>query len=378
MMENEEIQSKTVAFLRFPLIILVVMAHFNIVDLGLNIHGVVYGTNKPLWFHLFFSFFTHTLAGLCVPLFFFIAGYYFFNKKDFSRDVYKSNLKKRIHTLLIPYITWNFLAILFIAIRFMPGFSSMLPGVEKIQVNLTMSGVLHAFYDNYRQEGLFIYPNDTNIVTMMPIDGPLWFVRELMIMALLSPLLYRLIRKLKFISIIMLGVLTYIISPIFFPNSISTFFDAIFYFSWGAYYSISKKIFILEMQKIQHFSWLYIPAAVIDTITTGQFNNIFHYASVPIGVVFVIILTSYLIKKGVIHENSFLSNSSFFIYAMHTLIIWELGKILFIMIHVPDYSFTMLIYYFFVIISTIFVCLLAYQLLKRYVPAIHNILTGGR
>lgn len=46
-------------------------------------------------------------------MFFFISGYYAFYKKDWSqRSVWTVELKKRVKTLLVPYLLWNSLYII--------------------------------------------------------------------------------------------------------------------------------------------------------------------------------------------------------------------------------------------------------------------------
>ena len=57
-------------------------------------------------------FMCHVISRAAVPTFFLISGYYFFYKiKDFTFDNYKDKLKKRIRTILIPYLLWNAIAI---------------------------------------------------------------------------------------------------------------------------------------------------------------------------------------------------------------------------------------------------------------------------
>ena len=63
----------------------------------------------PHWLYIYISeFLTHSLPRIAVPMFFFISGYYAFYKKDWSqRSIWTVELKKRVKTLLIPYLLWN-------------------------------------------------------------------------------------------------------------------------------------------------------------------------------------------------------------------------------------------------------------------------------
>ncbi|MBO5594196.1 MAG: acyltransferase [Prevotella sp.] len=380
-MTNDELMSKTISSLRFPLTVMVVMGHFNFVnnDRGFGIHGVMYGQHMPDFLKFLINYPGMTLVTMGVPLFFMIAGYLFFFGKTFNFEVYKKKLKNRFHSLFVPYVMWNTIAILLIAIRFLPVFSSLVPGMDQVKVNLTLSGFLHTYYDNFHNEGLFIYPYETLKTTTMPIDAPLWFVRDLMYAVLISPVLYWLIKKLKFWAIVLWAIVAYVISPLVAPNGTSygMFLDAPFFFSWGAYYSINKQNLIVEMRKLKWVPYIYLPMSFLDTYLYN--NNMFvHYASVPFGAITAIIFMSYLLEKGVVKENKLLSESSFFVFCMHMTIMWEMGKFIFVMLHLKDEPITLFLFFFGIVTLTILVCLGTYVILNKYAPKVCRLLTGGR
>lgn len=378
-MTNDELMSKTVSYLRFPLTVIVVMAHFNLAVLGFSIHGVTYGLNQPAWYYWIISFFSGKLIGLGVPLFYMIAGYLFFYKKGFSLSIYKQKLKSRLHTLLIPYLLWNTLAIVLVAIRFLPVFSSILPGMDNIRLNLSFSGLIHTYYDNFHQEGLFIYPEASSKLTIMPIDGPLWFVRDLMVMVVVSPILYWLIKQLKAYAVLLWAVVIFVFVPLFMEGGyFASLLSSTFYFLWGAYYSITQKNLVVEMRRFKYVPYLYVPILLADTVTTGTVGSILHYGGVPLGAIAAIVVTSYLMEAGKIRLNKLLSESSFFVFAMHMLIMWEVAKVVFVLLHIPDNPFALLAFYFFIVTITILICLGSYVLLKKYMPSVCKLLTGGR
>ncbi|WP_374708419.1 hypothetical protein [Bacteroides thetaiotaomicron] len=52
------------------------------------------------------------------PLFFFFSGFFFFRKLEkWSLDFYHLQLKKRVISLLLPYLLWNILMILAVYIK---------------------------------------------------------------------------------------------------------------------------------------------------------------------------------------------------------------------------------------------------------------------
>ncbi len=380
-MTNDELMSKTISNLRFPLAVVVVMEHFNFVnnDRGFSIHGVMYGQHMPDYLKFLINYPGMTLVTMGVPLFFFIAGYLFFYGKSFNFEVYKEKLKKRFHSLFIPYMMWNTIAILMIAIRFLPIFKSILPGMDEVKLNLTLSGLINTYFDYFHNEGLFIYPYETLKTTIMPIDAPLWFVRDLMSAVIISPILYWLIKKLRFYAVVIWGLFAYVISPIVAPNGtyLGMLLDACFFFSWGAYYSINKKNLVTEMRKLKVIPYIYVPLSLLDTYQQNH-SMLVHYGAVPFGVITAIIFMSYLLEKGKIKENRLLSDSSFFLFCMHMIIMWELGKAVFMMLHLGDEPFTLFLFFFGIVTLTILVCLVTYVILNRYVPKFCRLLTGGR
>lgn len=127
MAASDTLQSQTIAFLRFPLIVGVVLLHSGFDNIELAEHPVCDNVSYLL---------SQVVATIAVPLFFFISGYLFFCKIDkFDGRVYVGKLKKRARTLPIPYIFWNLFTILLILPAdllfpaMMPGFHDMIAGV---------------------------------------------------------------------------------------------------------------------------------------------------------------------------------------------------------------------------------------------------------
>ena len=69
---SEKLQSDTITWLRFPLIVGVVFIHDNI-TLGQNSEII-----NPFWFDCVIRLFSDVFPRVCVPLFFIISGFLFF------------------------------------------------------------------------------------------------------------------------------------------------------------------------------------------------------------------------------------------------------------------------------------------------------------
>ena len=76
MIENEELQSKTIKFLRFPLIIGIVFIHTNLAEV--NIGGQLWAAKGQFPIHDIFRYIvSEELARIAVPLFYFMSGFCF-------------------------------------------------------------------------------------------------------------------------------------------------------------------------------------------------------------------------------------------------------------------------------------------------------------
>lgn len=111
-----ELQSESLKALRFPLAVMVVFIHsFGLTDYNLPNWSNLSGMDINVAIQILFS---HVLSHVAVPAFFLISGYFFFYKvTNFDFATYKGKLRKRVHTLLIPYLLWNALYILWIVIQ---------------------------------------------------------------------------------------------------------------------------------------------------------------------------------------------------------------------------------------------------------------------
>jgi hypothetical protein len=373
-MTNDKLLSQSINFLRFPLIIGILYVHFYLAKTGLSIHGVKYGADAPDWFFYLNVFCSGILSAVSVPMFFWFSGLLFFYKTEFCLEAYKKKLRRRVRTLLVPYILWNLIAILWTAKIFVPGLSSLFSNADGVKLNLTIWGFINCFYDNSR--GLFLAPEVNLVNPAIPINGPLWYIRDLMVLVLISPVLYWLIKKLRVWLLLVMAVFYLFIHL---PGYANQFMAPALFFSWGAYYSINKVDVIERFRKVWFAPLVFILVSIIDLATYGTSVSLLMGGLEPfIGIVSLMVIASYLLEKGKVKVNETLANSSFFIFALHTMIIFELAKVLFLVLHLPDSPYALLGLYLTVPFITAFVCIGLYLFLKRFMPTLCSWLTGGR
>lgn len=164
--------SKTITWLRFPLILLIIMLHCYSVQ---RLEG-----KHELYFKVIYPF-ALWLGETGVPGFFFISGYLFF----FSKKNYTDKLRSRFHTLFIPYILWNLLLLLLYVLSYTLGYPQDING--KNIVDYSFIDYLRLFWDRGS------YDNGN----FVPLLCPLWYIRNLIIMSIISPLLYYIIRYVR-------------------------------------------------------------------------------------------------------------------------------------------------------------------------------------
>ena len=123
--------------------------------------------------------FSRVMTSFAVPLFFVISGYLFARKTDFSRaGWYPALLKKRAKTLLVPYVAWCTIY----ACTYIP---FVVLGNHLAGRNLVFNTCLREPLLSPRNI-LCIYGLDFPVP---PSAGALWYVRNLILLFLLAPLI---------------------------------------------------------------------------------------------------------------------------------------------------------------------------------------------
>lgn len=158
-MTNDELLSKTISYLRFPLTVGVVFIHFNIAKDVFSMQGVKYGLNNADWYYFVINFFSDVLPRVGVPLFFLISGFLFFYRKEFNTTIYKKKISNRMVTLVLPYFLWNLVAILITLFHQLPFLSSVFPNAGKTNVIISPVRLFYTFFANYINEGIFVTPD---------------------------------------------------------------------------------------------------------------------------------------------------------------------------------------------------------------------------
>lgn len=340
----------TIDLMKFLLAVLIVVLHTDFSSL--NLRNVGYGDISetfPLFYKLE-DLFSHYVASIAVPLFFFISGFLFFlGVKKFKKETYVCKLQRRTKSLVIPYVIWNtiYLLIFLMAQLLIP---SMMSGDNKAILDYNVFDILIAY-------------------TIHPIDGPLWFVRDLFIMVMITPILWILLSRLKvFVPIILLSLYLFgIIS------------DGIIFFVFGAFFkifdinfiSISRNTFKLSLSVSLILAILYILMPEIWGVSMTHFSKIININSfIACCSLLVAKFSGNPIKPTIVASN-------FFIYAYHKMPLLLVMKLLLKYIH-PDNDFLFCICYITSIAIIGITGVYIYICLFKFFPKTTAILCGGR
>lgn len=210
----------------------------------------------------------------------------------------------------------------------------------------------------------------------LPIGYQFWFIRDLMVVMLFSPIVYFLVKKLRQYAVLGLGVL-WLFGWWF--EVVGFSITALFFFSAGAYFSIHGKNFAEVMKPfLPAIAILYFPMVIVELCFRNEiWCTYLHSIGILFGILLAITLSAYFLKKGKWHVNYFLSDSSFFIYAYHAMPLIFVIK--FFLKSVQSYTDGMiLVLYVLCPLVTILVGLAFYYLLKKYLPTFTSIITGSR
>lgn len=166
-----EIDSKIIYSLRFILSILVVVMHCKWIGKDVAID---FNASEEQWMGLYS--FSKILFGFCesgvVPLFLFFSSLLFF----YSERPYLSSIKNKARCLLVPYFIWLFIGVVFRYAR----------GINMLDYSFRNCTTF-----------LFGFPASDGGL-FHPYLGQFWYIRDLFLLCLISPLIKLCIQKLPF------------------------------------------------------------------------------------------------------------------------------------------------------------------------------------
>lgn len=309
--------SHAISFLRFPLAVLVVYIHsLGNGDLTTLAHD---GLNVNLR-DLLGVMISQGVANIAVPLFFLISGYLFFSDSIFTKDDYKNKLKSRCFSLLIPYLLWNFVPLLFVFSKRLIGgcisgdFFSLYAYIRNVDW-------LHVFWNSESMKSAIVGINGERMPLSGPINYPLWYLRDLIILVILSPLFYSILKsKIKHIFIIVLSML-FIFGV--WPNVSILAITGVYFFSLGAYCRVNGYNFLKYIDRYRIYIGITFMFSYGVTIyyNGGALNNMFVLSGIALLLLLGKKAANNKLGEKFIMKRCFFADLSYFIYLSHAVLI---------------------------------------------------------
>lgn len=303
---------------------------------------------------------------LAVPLFYVISGYLFFLETTNGIYSIAPKLRKRIHTLLVPYVLMNTLALLFyLCINLIANKVPAIDGVLNFHI-------IEAFKDNGIWKTLISY------YWTDPVAFQLWFIRDLMVVMLCSPLIYLL---LKFTVSYSYGwIIILLIEGLLMTFAFaSTYFISAFWFIMGGTLVMHPHINLTKEIKNWAAS---LSCAIIMFLLIGI--NLYHKSilleqSIALtGIIFLWITYDVLTKGKIIGKDGFwkyFCSCTFFVYLVHEPLLNILKKIPLL---ISRAEIVLIASY--IIIPVMFYWLATYLglFVKKIIPGFYKVFTGDR
>lgn len=303
-----------------------------------------------------------------VPLFFLFASYIQFRKKD----DYKILLKKRAKSLVLPFFLWPFLIIAVLTLL-------------KIAVQAVFPSLIH-------NPNKFIFSEWTAIDWVKNIFGynelvnesgrwgecfivPFWFIRDLFILIVLSPVLKYLVKKFP-VSVLFAVSFFYLfgITPLL-PGA-----QALFYYVLGIYWAESDFDLFSFCDRIK---WRALLPLYFAGYTAYMFLDVkfscMYWFFVFMSCFIVLKFSSILVKRQKLFSlTKYLAGYSFWLYAVHLPVIMSFVQTLWLKLFPMKNTFFCLFEFAGVTVFVILLGTFSGIIFKKICPKGFALLTGGR
>lgn len=309
----------------------------------------------------------HGIMTAAVPLFFFMSGYLYFiatgTEGEFGLVTWKSKTWNRVKSLVVPYVIWNLLIVAMFAVM-----QSLTRGSE------TMAREGYKMVADY---GLVDYLKALWAIdsTGMPMDGPLWFVRNLIIISIVFTWpIYWWVRHTKIYGLLLLLALH--LSGVYnLPGGmVSSVLGCLFCFAWGGYCALTGRMLLTS---VSHRTLHLFGVAIVVTLLIHIVSDCYYDSNIW-GVNNLYIFTTILLvfgwlapyaRAGKLRVWSILPASSFFIYAMHKPVQVIIRRFSFAWFD-PNTEVVLTAMCLLVPLMVILICLGTFYIVRRYMPCL--------
>lgn len=342
-----EEESKRINILKFTSIMLVVYYHcYAVTELYLDGGDSMYIPKGGQWL---INELVQLLPECSIPIFYLISAIIFFSSKKRYGIVIRTKMK----TLLLPYLFWNtFWIAVFIVLQSVP--------VTAQFFSASVTPILQYSFKEWA--GLY------GLGEMYPQCYPLWFVRDLLVVMLVSPLIKKAVDKQP---VIMLGagiILTVYPFDFFCKIALSWFIVG------AAIVKIRLSFAWLDHISMKQLCWVYAIGAILTLLCdSGISRGIFSW----IGIIFWVRLSKEIyVRERIKRIILWLSQWTFMICVFHELTLSCVCKFCFIFL--PTDIIYLGIEYALIPVVVVILCILVGIIFRRSMPNLYRLSMGAR
>ena len=341
--------SKRINICKVWFTVMVLFIHSYTRTVSMNSGAIV--LQVPGWLDTLKYVITEGISRCAVPGFFIISAIFLY-RKEYS---WWGNIKKKFHTLLIPYFIMNtFWVVFYFVCQQIPAVSDYFSNAENVVADWNVMGWLRGY----------------GVTTGSPLLYPLWFLKYLFIMNALSKVYLVVIKKFPVISGILL-----LVAWFWFDNY--SVVQAAVFWGFGCLLAVKQPNFEKLLQKKWLIAAGYVVLLVADAATRYVVpREIVNKVCILWGIVFwFVCMTEFKSEKfrSILMK---LSVHAFGIYLFHEMNLFILKKLLAKLL--PQTPVMQLVQYLGIPAAIFVYCLVLSVVMKRYLPKVYGLLTGNR
>lgn len=354
MIRTTSLQSRTIDLMRLVLIFCVVMVHAYTAT-----RGDIASGQYPVY--RFVSFLISLNIGqAAIPGFFFISGFLYFR----STRTYGQRLRHGWHRLVVPYLFWNALMVaVYWSIEAVPALRGFLSGDNLPVHAYGAEDFLRAFWDCGNWDG----GNGT------PLLHQFWYIRNLLLLGLLSPLVRLFIHRTGAVGLAGLALWW-----VFAPGQ-AMIAKSVAFFCFGAWFSLHGQDFLPVFRRWSHPATIafFMLVALTACFWSHPWSVWLNRLACIAGIVFLADAAARILERRQSGQSlSKVRGLVFFIYAAHDPLIIFLKRLLLRFVPTTDSALTAV--YFLAPLFTLTLCTVAYGLLRHTAPHLLNRIVGER
>ena len=349
-------ESERISILKVWLCIMVVFVHAY--KTGLNMAEGTVAIHDPAWLSSMKYIISQILASSAVPAFFFLSAYFLY-RKPFS---WKKNIAKKTRSLLVPYFILNaYWILVFFAGQQIPFIRPLIASPENIVADWDFGRWLGAFFGSPSRS--------------IPMLSPLWFIRDLFVLNLLSFVFGWFVKKLGRFSLAVFILVWLLLdsTQIFFLDV-----QALCFWGIGCWFATRRKpVSSLDRTRaVTAAAYPCLVAAAYLVRNQGMVSLIVLRLCLLTGTVFWYVCATQIKKEKIRKRLLYISRYSFCIFLFHEMHLTFLQKILAKLM--PQSAVFAVLEYFGIPVVIIAFCVVLSRLLEKYTPGFYRIISGGR